>query len=106
MILLVFMSLAYASWIVFLLRGWHTIPVTPVTTALPTQGISIVVAFRNEAHRLNRLLSVLSKQDYPTSLLEVILVNDHSEDLYESTLESFSSFPFILRMLSLKEGKF
>jgi cellulose synthase/poly-beta-1,6-N-acetylglucosamine synthase-like glycosyltransferase len=32
------------------------------------------------------------------------LVNDHSSDLYEPTLEQFPSFPFSLRVLSLKEG--
>ncbi|MBC7487106.1 MAG: glycosyltransferase, partial [Cytophagaceae bacterium] len=106
MIILLLMALIYTSWMIYLLRGWYAIRVTSLTAAIPTQGITIVIAFRNEAHRIDQLLRALSKQDYPTALLEVILVNDHSEDLFEPTLESFSSFPFSLRVLALGDGKF
>lgn len=106
MIGLLIIGLCYTSWIIYLLRGWHAIRVTKVLDEIPSQGISVVVAFRNEAHRLEALLRALAKQEYPAKLLEVILVNDHSEDLFEPTLELFSSFPFALRVLSLEEGKF
>jgi len=105
MMLLLLIGWCYAAWIVYLLRGWHAIAVTPANATLPAQGISVVIAFRNEAHRLEGLLRSLSQQNYPASLLEVILVNDHSEDLFEPTLASFSSFPFALRVLSLADGK-
>jgi biofilm PGA synthesis N-glycosyltransferase PgaC len=105
MMILLIIGFCYTAWIVYLLRGWYAIPVTSLTTATPTQGISVVVAFRNEAHRIDRLLRALAKQDYPASLLEVILVNDHSEDLFEPTLQQFSSFPFALKVLSLEEGR-
>ncbi|MBC7487200.1 MAG: glycosyltransferase [Cytophagaceae bacterium] len=106
MIILLIMALIYTSWMIYLLRGWYAISVTSLTAAIPTQGITIVIAFRNEAPRIDPLLRALSKQDYPAALLEVILVNDHSEDLFEPTLESFSSFPFSLRVLALGDGKF
>lgn len=106
MIILLLIGLSYTAWILYLLYGWYAIKLTALTTTIPTQGISIVIAFRNEADRLERLLRSLSQQHYPVSLLEVILVNDHSEDLFEPTLDSFSSFPFALRVLSLSEGRF
>ncbi|MDF2456887.1 MAG: glycosyl transferase family 2 [Cytophagaceae bacterium] len=105
MVVLLILAILYTCWILYLLKGWRSIETKPLSAALPTQGISLVIAFRNEAHRLGCLLRTLSKQDYPVSLLEVILVNDHSEDLFEPTIESFSDFPFTLRVLSLEQGK-
>jgi len=105
-ILLLIAGLLYAFWILFLLKSWRSIRVTPPSMEVPTQGISIVIAFRNEAHRLGHLLRTLSKQEYPSSLLEIILVNDHSEDLFEPVIEDFSPFPFTVKVLSLGAGKF
>lgn len=42
--------------------------------------VSICIAFRNEEKNLYTLLQSLTNQDYPTDRLEIILVNDHSED--------------------------
>src|SRR6478736_9540291 len=104
-IVLLLIGLLYAAWIIFLLRSWQSIAIIPVPSYKPTKGISIVIAFRNEAHNLERLLRSLSKQNYPLSLMEVVLVNDHSDDLYEQALLHFSSVPFSLRIVSLGEGK-
>lgn len=49
--------------------------------------VSIVVAARNEAHNLPRLLSSLTAQDYPAEKLEIIVVDDRSEDETWSLLE-------------------
>ena len=105
-IVLLLISLLYASWVLFLLRGWQSIAIVPIPFYQPVKGISIVVAFRNEAHNLERLLRSLSKQNYPSSLMEVVLVNDHSDDLYEQALQHFSTFPCSLRVISLGEGKY
>jgi biofilm PGA synthesis N-glycosyltransferase PgaC len=107
-VLLILVSLVYGGWIVFLFRSWKSIPLTLVkpSTALP--GISIVIAFRNEAHNLDRLLMSLAQQDYPSSALELILVNDHSNDTYGQVLQGYESFPYTLRVLDLpadQQGK-
>jgi biofilm PGA synthesis N-glycosyltransferase PgaC len=104
-IVLLLLSLLYATWVSFLLRGWQSIKVGSVVSYVPTEAVSIVIAFRNEAHNLERLLQSLANQKYPSSLLEVVLVNDHSEDGYREVLQRFSSFPYALRILSLVEGK-
>lgn len=46
--------------------------------ALPT--VAIIVAARNEAKNLPRLLDCLLKQDYPREKLEICIVDDRSED--------------------------
>jgi cellulose synthase/poly-beta-1,6-N-acetylglucosamine synthase-like glycosyltransferase len=43
-------------------------------------NVSILIAFRNEAQNLEKLVSGLMAQDYPGEKLEIILVDDHSED--------------------------
>ena len=42
--------------------------------------ISVLVAARNEALNIPYLLRDLAKQRYPKTLLEVIIINDHSAD--------------------------
>ncbi|WP_339887507.1 glycosyltransferase [uncultured Flavobacterium sp.] len=46
----------------------------------PKTSFSIVVPFRNEAENLPQLLHSISLLDYPTELVEVILVDDESEE--------------------------
>ncbi|MDB5272781.1 MAG: family 2 glycosyl transferase [Chitinophagaceae bacterium] len=101
-------SLIYALWILFLWRAWRKIVITPAAARADKPGISIVIAFRNEATNLNQLLRSLAQQDYPSSSLELLLINDHSEDAYEEIIKPYISFPYALRVLHLphdQQGK-
>lgn len=42
--------------------------------------VSILVAFRNEEKNISQLLNGIQNQAYPANSLEIILVDDHSED--------------------------
>jgi cellulose synthase/poly-beta-1,6-N-acetylglucosamine synthase-like glycosyltransferase len=48
-------------------------------------GVSIVIPFRNEAENLERLILSLQAQDY-AGPIEILLVNDNSEDDYKTAL--------------------
>jgi poly-beta-1,6-N-acetyl-D-glucosamine synthase len=61
-------------------HDWIRYPTFKPSGAGLGTGISVIVAFRNEQDNLPALLSALQKQQYPASLFEVILVNDHSDD--------------------------
>ena len=52
---------------------------------------SVVIPFRNEAENLPTLFKSISKLSYQTSLFEIILVNDDSEDLSEEIVTKFIS---------------
>lgn len=52
---------------------------------------SVVIPFRNEAENLPTLFKSISKLNYQTSLFEIILVNDDSEDLSEEIVTKFIS---------------
>jgi len=45
--------------------------------------VSVVIASRNRKESLNRLLNDLSTQDYPREKMEVIVVDDCSEEAYK-----------------------
>lgn len=68
--------------------------------------VSIVIAYRNEEHNLDRLLSNLKQQEFPLENLELILVNDHSSDDSFNLANTLSvDFPFSFTNISLKENK-
>lgn len=73
----------------FIVRGifsYRSLKFNKITT--PPNGLSIVIPFRNEAKNLEPLLNSLASQNCALPY-EVILVNDGSDDGYESVLESF-----------------
>lgn len=46
----------------------------------PLPRVSVVIPARNEAEHLPRLMQALVQQEYPRELMEIILVDDDSED--------------------------
>lgn len=47
---------------------------------VPTLTVSIVIAYRNEAKNLPKLIDSIKNQVYPATNIEVLMINDHSED--------------------------
>lgn len=52
----------------------------PETGPSTWAGVSIVIPFRNEAEHLPRLVEALRQLTYPSANVEVIFVDDHSQD--------------------------
>jgi poly-beta-1,6-N-acetyl-D-glucosamine synthase len=88
--------------------GWfrlrkQSIPVykTPVT-------VSVLVAARNEQDNIGVLLQSLQKQYYPSELLEVLIIDDHSDDRTAEIIQQYCAaqpdFP-LRRMPSEGRGK-
>ena len=72
---------AYAVLFLYYRYGWSLIVEKKVGEKnRHVTPVSVVIPFRNEAHNLPKLLECLSAQHYPSSLFEIILVDDHSED--------------------------
>ena len=61
-------------------RSWILYPEIIPASDKVNIPLSVIIPFRNEASNLPAVLHALVSQDYPPSLFEVILVNDHSED--------------------------
>ncbi|KAK6020095.1 hypothetical protein OSTOST_14257, partial [Ostertagia ostertagi] len=52
--------------------------------------LSVIIPARNEAANIGALLTALQHQDYPSHLVEVIVVDDHSDD---DTARIVTGFP-------------
>lgn len=69
--------------------------------AEPTPLVTIIIPARNESANISACLSALMAQTYPQSLMEIIVVDDASED---NTAEIVQSFPVKLIRNNPKPG--
>ncbi len=76
--------------VLYYLLGWQTIPVYKASGDMPAVKLCVVIAARNEQENILALLECLKRQTYPKELFEVIVVDDHSEDLTPELIETFS----------------
>jgi len=65
--------------------------------------VSIIVAARTEEKYIGALLDALLKQDYPKELLEIIIVNDRSEDGTRAVIDSYRENNPHLRVIDITE---
>lgn len=64
--------------------SYHWLKIHPKSKASSlTTKVSVLIPFKNEASNIPELLNCLSAQTYPESLVELIFIDDHSDD--EST---------------------
>ena len=84
MILVLFVILLiYFICISLLIFGFSRIKKYQKTDLKPQTSFTIIVPFRNEADNLPKLLDSFSNLNYPTDLLEVILVDDNSLEKFQ-----------------------
>ncbi len=105
---LAIMSLAvYALTILVFTYGWFRLKETTHYNINGEIKVSVIVPFRNEENNLATILECLSLQDYPKGLLEIILVNDHSEDMGLQLAKDYIAVHELtdFKVLSLEEGE-
>ncbi|HOY16552.1 MAG TPA: glycosyltransferase [Haliscomenobacter sp.] len=75
------LGIAYCLLIRYFLWHWNQIPTWKIPADFePRTRVSIIVPARNEAANLGHCLHSILSQNYPETLMEVIVVDDHSED--------------------------
>ncbi|SFH35532.1 Glycosyltransferase, catalytic subunit of cellulose synthase and poly-beta-1,6-N-acetylglucosamine synthase [Pontibacter chinhatensis] len=88
---LLLFSVLWYSWII--LRrwlAWRRMPVTaPPAAFQPSTAITVIIPVRNEAENILHLLRDLERQRYPRELLEVLVIDDHSDDETATLVEEF-----------------
>ncbi len=72
--------LIYVLFISAFIYGFGKMKTNKQINLNPKTSFSIVVPFRNEAENLPNLLNSISLLDYPKELVEIILVDDDSEN--------------------------
>ncbi|MCF7792697.1 MAG: glycosyltransferase [Candidatus Cloacimonetes bacterium] len=98
----IFLSLAvlYSVLILFFFLGLHSPKAQKNTTI---NKISIIVAARNEAENLPKLLNRLTSQNYPTEKYEIIICDDRSDDNSTAIIKEFQSENPNLQLIQIKE---
>lgn len=85
-------------------RAWHKIPLNPeigISTRLP--GVTVVIPVRNEEKNIEALVDSLEALQYPNDKLEIILVNDASEDRTSELIQVNTSGKSNFRWFTLDE---
>ncbi len=77
---LLFLSVMYAGFIFWCFAGWKKINLFHSVKDDFKTSVSIVVPARNEESTIFNCLTDLLRQNYPTELIEIIVVDDHSTD--------------------------
>ncbi|HNB80618.1 MAG TPA: glycosyltransferase [Chitinophagaceae bacterium] len=96
----ILLLLCYSVLILYYRKAWFGIPAFRVEKGFqPKTRITLCIAARNEEAEIGPLLQDIQKQYYPSSLMEVIVVDDFSED---RTASIAKSFPWV-RCLSLSD---
>lgn len=72
-------------------RSWNQIPIPENGLRIPTSHVSVVIALRNEAANVKKLLDCLSQQKYPDHLVEYILVDDFSTDETAQIIQDYQA---------------
>lgn len=76
-------------------KMWKLAPEEKTDQAyIPTKSVSIIIAARNEEKNIARLLHTLSVQNYPTSLVEILVIDDESEDATASIVQTFKNVQY------------
>jgi cellulose synthase/poly-beta-1,6-N-acetylglucosamine synthase-like glycosyltransferase len=82
--------LIYAWIILHLTVGWNNLKSQPSGLPWNKKTVSILIPARNEAHNLPAILSDLTQQSYPKTLIEIIVINDASTDKTENIVNAFA----------------
>ncbi len=70
----------YSILILFYLSGWFRLPEFKQRKDWPGIPVTLIIPVRNEEENIRPLLSGIASQDYPPNQVEVIFIDDHSED--------------------------
>lgn len=70
----------YTILVVLFIYGWSHLPEVPAKESSSPLFISVIIPVRNEAEYISELLQDLEKQEYPSHLFEVLVIDDHSKD--------------------------
>lgn len=85
------LTLLYAGMITYLRLGWDKIPYFKPSGDKPRTTVSILIAARNEEGKLEKTITDILAQDYPSELFQLIIVDDHSTDRTAEIISAYSN---------------
>lgn len=105
MLALVIVAVVISTFYILLWIGWERIPMDNVQNE--HQGVTVLIPVRNESKNIRQLLEKLADQHFPKHLMEVIIIDDHSEDNTVEIVKSVAMHvPFPLKCIQLDKDQF
>ncbi len=98
----IILTVLYIALIIYYRFAFTAIPPINQSTKLPNNQttLSIIIPARNEEHNIENCLQSILQNNYPTRLLEVIVVDDHSTDATADMVKKYASQNVKLILLS------
>ncbi len=97
------LMVVYAVLIAYYHSAWNKLPQFALSEKEASVLISVIIAARNEEKNIPQLLQSLQDQQYPKSLYEVIIIDDHSTDSTWTLLQEHSFADLPLKSLQLQD---
>jgi cellulose synthase/poly-beta-1,6-N-acetylglucosamine synthase-like glycosyltransferase len=87
--------------------AWLTDPTLKLQEAGGNPSLTVLIAFRNEAHNLGVCIQGILNQNYPSENVKILLLNDHSDDNSVKSISAYLQFPNVrlLEMPAHIQGK-
>src|SRR5439155_13572042 len=89
----------YSILILYYWQSWESIPCYTSAQKQSHTPVSVIIAARNEESNIGLLLAALNQQTYPKELLEIIVIDDHSDDKTIEIVRQYSN----VKLLQLKD---
>jgi len=97
--IIIALFILYSILIIYYWQSWRSIPdFIPAKKLLQTK-ISVIIPARNEEVNIGFLLTALQEQTYPRELVEIIVIDDHSEDKTTEIVDQYKE----VKLLQLKD---
>ena len=94
LLLTITLFLLYSGLLLRFWYFWKKLSVfTPVESA--STRLTVIIPARNEEKNIGILLQALKQQSYPASLIEIIVIDDHSTDRTATIVQSFPGVKLI-----------
>ncbi len=101
-IIAIILTVLYIALIVYYRFAFTAAPKFLNTNSqFSTTSLSIIISARNEEQNISNCLQSILKNNYPAHLLEIIVVDDHSEDATAAIVKSFANQN--VKLISLKD---
>lgn len=101
----ILLTTAYALLMIIYRIGWSRQTAFYVAgDFLPQTHISVIIPARNEEANIEACLRSILAQQYPAALLEVIVVNDHSEDRTAELASGFGNGVIVVDLEKVLSG--
>jgi cellulose synthase/poly-beta-1,6-N-acetylglucosamine synthase-like glycosyltransferase len=101
-------TVLYTAMLLRLVGWWRALPPfrLPVSGEQPATAFSVLIAARNEAENIEACLRSIAAAVYPAAMLEVLVIDDHSEDATAQRIRAAAqAYPALrIRYLALADA--